>query len=573
MRFEIKDGVLTKCILEGATSVTVPDGVTEIGEKAFLYDVPCILEDVYIPDSVKVIGRAAFEYNQNLKKVRLPRGLEKIGRAAFERCQCLKEIDIPENVEDIGEYAFAYCSALEKIVIPGKVKRLKENTFALCTSLKEAVLSEGLASVGPDAFFSCTSLEYVSLPSTLKKLSQSFMSCESLKEIVIPGSVKEIGKYSFALCKSLKKVTINPGLGKIGPFAFWKSGIESVSVPDSVTEIGENAFASCGKLKKAKLPLYMKNLQKGIFKYCNNLEDVSIPETAVNIDGDAFYESGIRNLYIPASVRKIGIDPDSVSNDMLTDEADALNPFAGCRDLVNIEVDPANEVYYSEKNCIIDRKNKFVVAGCLTSTIPSDVNGIGVRAFNGIPIEKIDIPDSVIKILDLAFHNAGIKELTIPDNAVSLGREIITADGALVTYTGHAYRKNLFSFKGNTFLAYPNISRNTNEKHLNQMSVGYGIHCLRTGKKYASHKVYLKYIRHNVVKLVEFAVKYLYPNGIDFLKFIFLNKLINEKDLLKISAITDVEGNAELTALFIEYKMSFLKDNPIGILEEGLEDL
>ena len=33
---EIEDGVLKKCTDKGAVSVVIPEGVTEIGEKAFM---------------------------------------------------------------------------------------------------------------------------------------------------------------------------------------------------------------------------------------------------------------------------------------------------------------------------------------------------------------------------------------------------------------------------------------------------------------------------------------------------------------------------------------------------------
>lgn len=53
---KIEDGVLKKCTDKGAVSVEIPEGVTEIGEKAFR---ACeSLESVVIPPSVTAIGNS-----------------------------------------------------------------------------------------------------------------------------------------------------------------------------------------------------------------------------------------------------------------------------------------------------------------------------------------------------------------------------------------------------------------------------------------------------------------------------------------------------------------------------------
>ena len=70
MAFEIQNGVLKKYIAEdGETSVTIPDSVTSIGDRAF----ECCenLREVKIPDSVVYIGRDAFDWCKNLEKVKI----------------------------------------------------------------------------------------------------------------------------------------------------------------------------------------------------------------------------------------------------------------------------------------------------------------------------------------------------------------------------------------------------------------------------------------------------------------------------------------------------------------------
>lgn len=77
----IKDGVLTRCDDE-AVDVMIPDGVTEIGERAFY----CCksLKSVVIPDSVQLIEFLAFANCIALESVVIGKNVSCIKNAAFK---------------------------------------------------------------------------------------------------------------------------------------------------------------------------------------------------------------------------------------------------------------------------------------------------------------------------------------------------------------------------------------------------------------------------------------------------------------------------------------------------------
>ncbi|MDR0443932.1 MAG: leucine-rich repeat domain-containing protein [Treponema sp.] len=81
--------------------VTIPDGVTAIGDGAFAGN---DLTRVVIPDSVTSIGESAFEGNR-LTGITIPNRVNSIGRYAFWGYN-LTEIIIPDSVTVIGERAF-----------------------------------------------------------------------------------------------------------------------------------------------------------------------------------------------------------------------------------------------------------------------------------------------------------------------------------------------------------------------------------------------------------------------------------------------------------------------------------
>ena len=100
---EIEDGVLHRCNDKTATNVTIPDGVTKIGEGAFLYCTS--LESVVIPDSVTQIGVGAFCACTSLSSVVIPNSVTKIGDEAFMECTSLSSVIIPESDKSIQGYA------------------------------------------------------------------------------------------------------------------------------------------------------------------------------------------------------------------------------------------------------------------------------------------------------------------------------------------------------------------------------------------------------------------------------------------------------------------------------------
>ena len=169
--FTIKDGCLTKYTGKSVCKVTIPEGVTSIGAKAF--------------------SRAEVQY------VYLPSTCMSIEDSAFEKSE-VAEIVLPDGLENIGSEAFAYCEKLRKIVLPPKIKSIYRNTFNECEALSNVELNEGLTSIGKMAFCDCRSLVSVEVPKSVKSISSSaFFQCDCFFTIIgEKGSYAE--KYASA---------------------------------------------------------------------------------------------------------------------------------------------------------------------------------------------------------------------------------------------------------------------------------------------------------------------------------------------------------------------------------------
>lgn len=132
------NGVTVETIGHGAfersavTSVTIPDSVTAILDRAFAN---CFqLTNISIPNSVTSIGFSAFEHCTSLKSITLPSSLRNISMFLFHNCSQLTTIQIPDSVLSIQDYAFGNCTSLETIHIPVSVTSIGNRAFAGCPS-------------------------------------------------------------------------------------------------------------------------------------------------------------------------------------------------------------------------------------------------------------------------------------------------------------------------------------------------------------------------------------------------------------------------------------------------------
>ena len=130
------NGVTVETIGHGAfersavTSVTIPDSVTAILDRAFAN---CFqLTNISIPNSVTSIGFSAFEHCTSLKSITLPSSLRNISMFLFHNCSQLTTIHIPDSVLSIQDYAFGNCTRLETIRIPVSVTSIGNLAFASC---------------------------------------------------------------------------------------------------------------------------------------------------------------------------------------------------------------------------------------------------------------------------------------------------------------------------------------------------------------------------------------------------------------------------------------------------------
>ena len=253
--------------LRGVTSISLLDGLTNIGSNAFR---DSLITSVWIPATVTSIGSSAFLNCRNLSVVNFSEliNLESIGGSAFENCaltSALTSLDLSKtNVHRIGDAAFQFNDELTSVKFPNTLTEVGQQAFFSCESLNEVIFGTGLKKIGNSAFYSTGVVTIdISGASEFESFGNSaFESCESLTEVILPAG----GKGLVIGCSAFQDTTNLTGVENLGNWtevsfglfssgtssAFYNSGIESIDL-SGFNNIGPNAFKNCEGLKEIKL--------------------------------------------------------------------------------------------------------------------------------------------------------------------------------------------------------------------------------------------------------------------------------------------------------------------------------
>ncbi len=232
-----------------ATAVIIPDGIQEIGAKAF-YEKNIV--SAVIPEGVVTIGEGAFECCEKLEQVVLPKSLKRIEDRAFLKCRRLSSVQFPEGINYIGCEAFGSCNCFTKLILPSGLKELAELAFVNCKRLSTLKIQANIREIPCRCFFGCISLEEVQLPDSLKIIQEdAFYNCKKLSSIVVPEGVEELQDNSFWYCENLEEVKLPNSLQRIGKCAFiYCHKLKQIVIPSNVTQIEQEAFCMCYQLKQ-----------------------------------------------------------------------------------------------------------------------------------------------------------------------------------------------------------------------------------------------------------------------------------------------------------------------------------
>ena len=306
----------------------------------------CPIEELHLGrnityESDKQYGYSPFTNISSLKSVTIGNGVTEIGNNAFYYCKTLTSVTIGNSVTNIGNNAFYGCEKLIDINIPDSVTSIGYSAFYDSKWNSNKVYINNI-----NNWCKITFKNINSNPLYSGGYLYQNNNTQHLNTIEIPETITNINDYAFAGCH-IDEINIKEGVKNIGKCAFYGCGkgyipnLISVKIPNTIVEIGEYAFAketddfitsdndlSNGSThsnienvyindiaswcridfkNKYSNPISSEYVDKKIYLNETELKNIIIPNGVRSIGQYAFYNStDIKHIIIPNGVRSIG---------------------------------------------------------------------------------------------------------------------------------------------------------------------------------------------------------------------------------------------------------------------------
>lgn len=166
--------------------------------------------DYVIPGDITTVRGGAFGMCKDLKSVTIPEGVKEIGDFAFTGCNSLTDINVAKNNDfytsvngvlfnkDKSKLIACPGGLTGTYTVPDYVMEIGTGAFTKCSGLTSVIMPERLIDIGEEAFNDCTGLTTVRIPNGVGRIANyTFANCTNLKSVTIPRSVREIEDYTF----------------------------------------------------------------------------------------------------------------------------------------------------------------------------------------------------------------------------------------------------------------------------------------------------------------------------------------------------------------------------------------
>lgn len=468
---EVRDNVESITVLGGGE---IPSGFAKYQDNEFSHNEPTALKTVVIGDGITSVGSEAFAYHENLQEVTIGNQVTSIGNYAFKAARddgsmgmeftyygSIETIELPAGLMSLGEEAFYGQGALKSVYLPGALSEIGMNAFGNCgiedvtvaanaggsglmsspfvgCPLKNVTIEAAAAgdnymvSVVPYLFANVTSTFDVTFtpdPTDAANVYEGVLFYEGcfsqsgVRNITMPvhyvlspmlpyAVLCDVSSFAYTTqLRSLDMSAADVNNIEIGTGAFAHSYIESISLSSSLKSIANEAFYD-SRLKSLVIPAGKNpydnsdrrvEIGESVFAYTTELKTVEINADIVSngeddyLPSSTFTNSAVEECKLPASLAKIGSSAFAYSN---------LKSFTGGKSLVEIGDDAFNGCQHLEKVDLSDTKvtilNSYLLEGCAKLSelkLRDNMESIKAHALEGTGLTSLRVDAQQIEAL------------------------------------------------------------------------------------------------------------------------------------------------------------------------------
>lgn len=429
----IDEGItyLGEYLLNGlnAASITFPESLIDIGEKAFygcdaLKAYNCAKSGAVYIDGNYLLAN----YGKKLVKVMdtsllkgvvtIPSTVTAIGEQ-FRGATAITGIELPAGLTSLAPFAFYGCKGLRDITIPCNLSA-GCSAFAGCSNLTSVTFAEGVTSVLGGGLGSLGGLESIHFPSTLVEFDGLLIGSGVTNVTFAEGS-------PFSVKEGVITKTTDSGVEIVKALAGAKVTDEDgmLVVPQNIIAIGNGAYRDNTDIRAVALPDMLDSIGDYAFSGCSSLSgELSLPQGITKLGAFAFYGTNISRAFVPFGVAFVGQDL-----------------FSNCNSLKEL-------VLASNLNCSVsicrssDSLERIVVAEGVTS-----LTGSALAAYSATSLPKLEslsLPASLEDFQATALLNQAA--LTTIDCAQ--GGKFSFENGLMINILSHEIVFSLMSLSG-----------------------------------------------------------------------------------------------------------------------------
>ena len=336
---------------------------------------------LYTADGAELVALAVFREHYAVAD-----GCKAVAEKGFSCCAGLRELELPESIERLGPFSLGR-TGISSFAAPENLVQIEAKAFFHCERLREVDLGHRLECLGDEAF-SGTALSELRLPASIREVGAQIARGTGVKfSGRVPSFSIEKGSTLFTSAAGGLYRTTPAGLSFV---RLMEEEAGSYTIADGVRVVEERAFSCHRALREVFIPEGVTEIGRAAFRGCHELHGVHLPSTLVSMGDEAFLDTSIAEIELPASLEHMGY---------LALVSNGAHHGKEAPSLRRVKVDCGSQRFYMEHGLLCER----------------GADGDRVLVHTGSdPV--VVVPASVRTIASYAFGGArGIRELHLSD--------------------------------------------------------------------------------------------------------------------------------------------------------------